>query len=93
MTWRNWAGTESSAPAEVSRPRSVEELAGSVKAAAELGRKLKAVGSGHSFTGCAVPSQVMVRLDRLASILRADRDSGRVTVESGTGLRKLNLGL
>jgi L-gulono-1,4-lactone dehydrogenase len=93
MMWRNWAGTESATPDEIMLPRSVDELAAAVKAAAERGRNVKAVGSGHSFTGCARPSQVMVRLDRLASISRANRDSGRVTVEAGTGLRKLNAGL
>ena len=75
------------------RPESVDELAASVKSAAEQGKKLKAVGSGHSFTGCAAPEQVMVRLDGLSAITNADQASGRVTVGAGTGLGKLNLGL
>ncbi|MFB6719161.1 D-arabinono-1,4-lactone oxidase [Kribbella sp. NPDC056345] len=92
-TWRNWAGTEAATGVEVLRPASVDELAASVKAAAEQGKKLKAVGSGHSFTGCAAPEQVMVRLDGLSAITNADQESGRVTVGAGTGLRKLNAGL
>ncbi|TCO40629.1 L-gulonolactone oxidase [Kribbella antiqua] len=92
-TWRNWAGTESATGVEILRPGSVDELASAVKAAAEQGKKLKAVGAGHSFTGCSVPEQVMVRLDGLASITHADQSSGRVTVGAGTGLRKLNAGL
>jgi FAD-linked oxidoreductase len=92
-TWRNWAGTESATGVELLRPTSVDELAAAVKTAAEQGKKLKAVGSGHSFTGCSVPEQVMIRLDGLSSITNADKDSGRVTVGAGTDLRKLNAGL
>ena len=92
-TWRNWAGTESATGVEILRPGSVDELASAVKTAAEQGKKLKAVGAGHSFTGCSVPEQVMVRLDGFASITHADQSSGRVTVGAGTGLRKLNAGL
>jgi L-gulonolactone oxidase len=92
-TWRNWAGTESATGIETLRPGSADELAAAVKSAAEQGKKLKAVGSGHSFTGCSVPQQVMIRLDGLSSIVHADKESGRVTVGAGTGLRKLNAGL
>ncbi|TDD51079.1 FAD-binding protein [Kribbella antibiotica] len=93
QTWRNWSGTETAHGVEVLTPGSVDELAAAVKTAAEQGKKVKAVGSGHSFTGCAAPEQVMVRLDGLSAITNADRESGRVTVGAGTGLRKLNAGL
>jgi L-gulono-1,4-lactone dehydrogenase len=92
-TWRNWSGTESATGVELLRPASTDEVASMVKTAAEQGKKLKAVGAGHSFTGCAVPEQVMIRLDALSSIINADKQSGRVTVGAGTGLRKLNTGL
>src|SRR3954454_21570916 len=92
-TWRNWSGTESATGVQTLRPRSADELAAAVKSAAEQGKKLKAVGSGHSFTGCSVPQEVMIRLEGLASIIHADKESGRVTVGAGTGLRKLNQGL
>ncbi|GAA2815589.1 D-arabinono-1,4-lactone oxidase [Kribbella solani] len=92
-SWQNWSGTESATGIETLRPGSADELAAAVKSAAEQGKKLKAVGAGHSFTGCSVPQEVMIRLDRLSSITHADQQSGRVTVGAGTGLRKLNLGL
>jgi FAD-linked oxidoreductase len=92
-TWRNWAGTESATGVEILRPSSVDEVAAAVKTAAEQGKRLKAVGAGHSFTGCSVPEQVMIRLDRLSSITSADQASGKVTLGAGTGLHKLNAGL
>ncbi|GAA1590850.1 D-arabinono-1,4-lactone oxidase [Kribbella hippodromi] len=92
-SWQNWSGTESATGLETLRPGSTDELAALVKSTAEQGKKLKAVGAGHSFTGCSVPQEVMIRLDRLSSITHADQQSGRVTVGAGTGLRKLNTGL
>ena len=91
--WRNWAGTESATGLEVLRPSSVQEVSAAVKSAAEQGKQLKAVGSGHSFTGCAAPEQVMIRMDGLAAITQADSGTGRVTLGAGTDLRKLNAGL
>jgi L-gulonolactone oxidase len=92
-TWRNWSGTESATGVDVLRPATADELAAAVKSAAAHGKKLKAVGSGHSFTGCSAPQEVMIRLDGLSAITHADRETGRVTVGAGTGLRKLNTGL
>ncbi len=92
-TWRNWAGTESATGVEVVRPSSTDEVAAMVKSATEQGKRVKAVGAGHSFTGCSVPERVMMRLDGLSSVVSADKDSGRVTVGAGTGLGKLNAGL
>jgi L-gulono-1,4-lactone dehydrogenase len=94
MTWRNWSGTQSASPEQVLTPRSADEVGQTVKALAQRGKRLKAVGSGHSFTGCAVADQVQLRLDgRLASILATDQASGRVTVGAGTPLARLNAGL
>lgn len=93
MSWRNWSGTQTATPADVLSPRSVDELATMVKTEADRGRRIKAVGSGHSFTGCAVADEVQVRLDGLSSIVAADQDSGRVVVGAGTPLARLNAGL
>lgn len=88
MEWTNWAGT---AQAEVTpaRPSSVGEIAELVGAAAERGRHVKPIGAGHSFTDIGVTDGVQLRLDRLAGIVRADRDTGLVTVLAGTRLHAL----
>ena len=93
MTWQNWSGTETATPSEVVVPRSVDELSMAVKSAAEEGRRIKAVGTGHSFTGCAVAEQVQVRLDGLSSIVAGDQESGRIVVGAGTPLARLNTAL
>jgi L-gulonolactone oxidase len=88
-TWTNWAGT---ATAEVTpaAPATVAELAGIVGAATARGQRVKAVGAGHSFTPIAVTDGVQLDLDRLAGVVRADRESGLVTVLAGTRLHALN---
>lgn len=88
--WRNWAGTERVTPKRVVTPGSTEEIAEAVTAAARDGLRVKAVGSGHSFTGAAVAPDVQLRPDRLDQAVSIERDSGLVTVQSGIPLHKLN---
>jgi L-gulonolactone oxidase len=88
--WANWAGDQRCRPARVLAPRSREELAEAVGAAAAAGEKVKVTGSGHSFTEAAMTAATMVRLDALRGVLEADRASGLVKVGAGTVLRDLN---
>lgn len=90
MTWRNWAGDQVCTPAEVARPGSRDELAGTVAAASAAGRKVSVAGSGHSFTEAALTSGTLLELGGLAGVLDADRDSGLVKVAAGTVLAELN---
>ncbi|MFC9329355.1 D-arabinono-1,4-lactone oxidase [Kitasatospora sp. NPDC057015] len=89
--WTNWAGNQSTHPAEVATPASAAELAELVRRAAESGRTVKAVGSGHSFTAIASAGDgVLVRPDGLTAVRGLDREAGTVTVESGLPLSRLN---
>jgi L-gulonolactone oxidase len=88
--WANWAGDQRCRPAWIVAPRSREELAEAVGAAASAGEKVKVTGSGHSFTEAAMTDATMVRLDALRGVLDADRESGLVRVGAGTVLRDLN---
>ncbi|MCP9962802.1 FAD-binding protein [Streptomyces somaliensis] len=92
-TWRNWAGNVSVRPARQARPASVGELADAVRAAAADGLRVKAVGTGHSFTSIAATDGLLIRPDRLTGIRRIDRAAMTVTVESGTPLKHLNAAL
>lgn len=88
--WSNWAGDQRCRPARILAPRSREELAEAVGAAAAAGEKVKVTGSGHSFTEAAMTAATMLRLDALRGVLDADRESGLVKVAGGTVLRDLN---
>jgi FAD-linked oxidoreductase len=89
-TWTNWGRNQSCTPSQVAVPRDVEELAATVIRASARGTRVKAVGSGHSFTPVATTDGVHVRLDHLTGVLAADPVGGRVTVGAGTPLHVLN---
>ncbi|MFD7078538.1 D-arabinono-1,4-lactone oxidase [Streptomyces sp. NPDC059918] len=91
--WHNWAGTVTATPARVVTPVSVGELQEAVRRAAEDGLKVKAVGTGHSFTAAAATDGVLVRPQALAGIREIDRAAGTVTVAAGTVLKDLNVAL
>src|SRR3954466_4784234 len=88
--WRNWAGNQRCEPRAVASPRSVDEVAQTVAAAAQRGRRVKPVGAGHSFTGIALTDGVQLRLDALTGLRALDPGTGRVTVGAGTRLSELN---
>jgi L-gulonolactone oxidase len=92
-TWRNWGGNVTARPARQVAPASVEELAEAVRRAREDGLKVKAVGTGHSFTSIAATDGVLIRPQLLTGIRTLDRDSMTVTVEAGTPLKRLNAAL
>ncbi|WP_405998051.1 D-arabinono-1,4-lactone oxidase [Streptomyces sp. NBC_00829] len=92
-TWRNWAGNVSARPVREVSPASTEELAAAVRRAAEDGLKVKAVGTGHSFTAAAATDGVLIRPELLTGIREIDRTAMTVTVEAGTPLKRLNAAL
>ena len=90
-TWRNWAGNQKANPLSIEAPKSVSELSAIVSRASEQGQKVKAVGSGHSFTSAAATNGRMIRLENLNGILHIDHASCQVTVGGGTRLSDLNM--
>ncbi|NIY68799.1 D-arabinono-1,4-lactone oxidase [Streptomyces malaysiensis] len=88
--WHNWAGNVTARPARIVAPSSTGELAEVVRRAAEEGLKVKAVGTGHSFTTTAATDGLLIRPDRMAGVRELNREAGTVTVAAGTPLRQLN---
>ncbi|MGH3743404.1 MAG: D-arabinono-1,4-lactone oxidase, partial [Mycobacteriales bacterium] len=91
--WSNWAGNQTARPRTVVHPQGVEEIAAAVRAAADSGRTVKPIGTGHSFTGVGVPNDVQMRLDRHAGLTSADPATGLVTVDAGMSIHDLSLAL
>jgi L-gulonolactone oxidase len=73
---------------DVLTPGSVDELSAIVKAASGSGRRVKAVGSGHSFTGIAVADDQRVHLHRLSGLVGVE--GHLVTVQAGMPMYALN---
>jgi L-gulonolactone oxidase len=88
--WSNWAGDQTCRPLEVVRPAGRDALGEAIAAAAAAGRKVSVAGSGHSFTEAALTDGTMLRIEALAGVIDADRESGLVKVAAGTVLADLN---
>jgi L-gulonolactone oxidase len=90
VRWRNWAGDQLCRPAAFERPASPDELSAAVEHATRRGLRVRAVGSGHSFSDIACGDGLMLSLERLAGIVDIDRSSGLVRVEAGITIRELS---
>jgi FAD-linked oxidoreductase len=88
MGWQNWAGNQVMTPVGVAHPRGTDEVAQAVKGAAAQGRRVKAIGSGHSFTAIGLTDGVLLQLDQHTELLGFDGDL--VAVQAGMTLHELN---
>jgi FAD-linked oxidoreductase len=88
-SWANWAGNQTAECSTV-HPRGTEEIVAMVALAADDGRQVKPIGSGHSFTGIGRPEGVQLVLDRHADLVSLDTSTGLVTVQAGMPLARLN---
>jgi L-gulonolactone oxidase len=89
-SWRNWSGDQRCSPAEIVRPHDREGLATAIVVAAEAGRTVSVVGSGHSFTEAAMTDGTMIDVAALSGVIDADPGAGVVKVGAGTVLAELN---
>ena len=89
-SWKNWAGNQQSKPFRIERPASESEVVEIIRQAALNKQRVKVVGSGHSFTGIAVPDEVMIDLTRLNQVCSVDHSGGLITVQAGIVLSDLN---
>lgn len=88
-TWQNWARTERVRPLTVEYPSTIEAVRRSVRAAAARGRPIKAVGTGHSFTGVAVAPGTLLELTELSGLVSVDRERRRARLLAGTRLHRI----
>lgn len=90
LVWKNWAENQQCAPASVHTPSTEAELAEIVRGAAESEQRVKVVGAGHSFTAIALTDGRLIDMSRYQGIVETDVTTGRVTVQAGTKLHRLN---
>ena len=86
--WTNWGGNQQAHATDILTPGTVDEVVAQVKEASGSGRRIKAVGSGHSFTAIAVANDQRLLLHRLAGPVSID--GPLVTVQAGMPLHALN---
>ncbi|MDR7279655.1 L-gulonolactone oxidase [Catenuloplanes atrovinosus] len=69
---------------------STDEVCVLVQDAAREGRRVKPVGTGHSFTSAAVAEDIQVDLRRMSGLVSVDREARLATVQAGIDLCRLN---
>lgn len=87
--WRNWSGSVTCAPRDVVTPGTIAELAQVVGEYGRSGRRIRVVGSGHSFTPLAQTDDILLNMSGLSGIVNLDMERGLVTVLGGTPLKLL----
>jgi len=89
MEWQNWAGNIRFTPNEIARPTSTEEVVDLVK----TGRKIRCIGTGHSWSELALTDDILMATDGLKKILSIDRAKNQATIQAGAKLEDLNIAL
>ena len=88
--WRNWASDQHCVPVAHHHPARDEDIAAIIARAMAEQRSVRVAGAGHSFSDIVLTNGHLIELDRMATVLDADRESGLVKVQAGTTLRALN---
>lgn len=76
---RNWAGNYTYSASKLHIPETMEQV---VELAA-ASRRIKVVGTRHSFNGIADSPETQLSLEKLNRVLALDRQNHRVTIEGG----------
>ncbi|HEX5782705.1 MAG TPA: D-arabinono-1,4-lactone oxidase [Solirubrobacteraceae bacterium] len=81
MTWTNWVGNQSFAPASTAAPRDEDEV---VRAVREARGGVRVAGAGHSFTPIVETSGTLLDLSAMRGVVAADAGRRRVTALPAT---------
>ena len=66
--WRNWTGNVEGTPHYTMYPESIQDVVEVVELARKEGKKIRVVGSGHSFTPLVKTEEILVSLDELKEL-------------------------
>ncbi|BBB10693.1 D-arabinono-1,4-lactone oxidase [Sphingopyxis sp. EG6] len=88
MGWSNWSGSVT-APAQIARPHSEDELAALIRSA----HKLRVTGAGHSFMPLCESGELIVSLDDMAGELQVAADRQTARIPAGWSIRRLTAAL
>jgi len=88
MTISNWSGYHKWQPNQVKKPTTAGEIQRIVQQAAAENKKIRPVGSVHSFVPLSATNEVYLNLENYQGIVNINAEEKQVTVKAGT---KLNL--
>lgn len=88
VNWSNWSGSVQCSPIEVLFPENEDEIISIVHMANEQGKKIRVVGSGHSFSHLIETNDYILSLDKFRGLIEVDKVNMRVRVKAGTKIKE-----
>ena len=93
VAWHNWGRNLTSAPEFFCAPENKDELPVIVANAKNLGKKIRVLGGGFSWTPVVPTDDYMIDMSKLNKILFVDTAKNQVTVEAGMPVGDLSLAI
>ncbi|KAG0310769.1 hypothetical protein BGZ99_000144 [Dissophora globulifera] len=88
--FENWSKTFRCVPEQYFTPTTEEEVVKIIHLARLSGKRVKAIGTGHSPSDLACTDGFMVNTDKLNSLIGVDKVKKTITVQAGMKLHKLH---
>ncbi|MEI5906984.1 D-arabinono-1,4-lactone oxidase [Bacillus spongiae] len=85
----NWSESFRFQPEFIHKPTSIEEIVEIVNLASSQNRKIRVIGSGHSFTPLIKTRDILLSLDHLQGVIEVNEDENTAEVWAGTKLSRL----
>lgn len=89
--WSNWSGNVTCQPLQIFKPNTEAQLQAFVKKANEENKRIRVVGSGHSFTPIAATNEYMLSLVNLQGLIHLNKEKLQATVWAGTTIKQLGI--
>jgi L-gulono-1,4-lactone dehydrogenase len=89
-TFVNWARNVRAKPAAYFLPENTDDVCAIVKRALAEDKKVRVVGSGHSWSAAVATNDFLVSLDKLNRIVFVNKDLMQVTIQGGVKLKNLH---
>ncbi len=86
---KNWAENVEWNPSEIGYPTSEEEIKQFVLNAINSNKKIRVIGSGHSFTSLCSTNHILISLDKYQGKIAINKEKNQATVKGGTKLSLL----
>jgi FAD-linked oxidoreductase len=87
-TWKNWAENVVCNPVAIYAPKSELELKQIILNAKAAGKRVRVMGSGHSFTALGDTNEFMITLQNLKGVINIDKINKQATVWAGTSINE-----
>jgi FAD-linked oxidoreductase len=86
---KNWSRCYHWKPEQIAYPSTEAEIQALVQRAREEHKKIRIIGSGHSFNPLWVTDHILISLDQYQGLVAVDKEKKQATVKAGTKLFRL----